>query len=67
MLSTQPVNAGWRVSTWSKSDNCVEIANNDAAVLIRDTKNRTGGVLAVPSTVWEGFIDAIQTDSISLK
>jgi hypothetical protein len=67
MLSTYPMDVRWRVSAWSKSDNCVEVANSDVAVLIRDTKNRTGRVLSFPFTVWEGFINTIQTDSIILK
>ncbi|HEX7662526.1 MAG TPA: DUF397 domain-containing protein [Pseudonocardiaceae bacterium] len=49
----------WRKSTYSgnNASNCVEVgASGPAAVLVRDTKNRTGGVLAFGSRAWERFI-----------
>jgi len=57
MLSPRPIGDTWRVSSWSKSGNCVEITTTGAAVLVRDTKNRSGEVLSFSSVVWNHFID----------
>jgi hypothetical protein len=49
--------APWRVSSWSKSGNCVEVANFDRSIAIRDTKDREGRVLSFSPIVWERFIE----------
>ena len=67
MLNVHPMDGRWRVSSWSKSDNCVEVASSETAVLIRDTKNRSGRVLSFPSKAWEDFINTIQADNSSLR
>lgn len=67
MLSTCPMDISWRVSSWSKNGNCVEIASSGVAVLIRDTKNRSGKVLSFPVTSWENFIKTVQADNTGLR
>jgi hypothetical protein len=57
MFSAHPVDDTWRVSSWSKSGNCVEITTIGTAVLVRDTKNRSGRVLSFPPSAWERFIE----------
>lgn len=52
--------ARWRKSSRSSNvSNCVEIAITAAAIGVRDSKNPTGGVLAVPPTVWTAFTTAL--------
>ena len=47
--------------TWIKSShsgsegNCVEVAVTAGQVLIRDSKNSGGPVLAIPATAWRRF------------
>jgi len=67
MPSAHPTDVRWRVSSWSKSDNCVEVARNETTVLIQDTKNRGGRVLSFPFSAWEDFIKTVQADSTSLR
>jgi hypothetical protein len=57
----------WRISSWSGSANCIEVAENKSAVLVRDTKNRAQGILSFPPTVWEDFLKAVQADNITFK
>ncbi|WP_171169553.1 DUF397 domain-containing protein [Streptomyces sp. I05A-00742] len=48
----------WRTSSYTKSDNCVEVAdNNPPAAMVRDTKERDGGALIFPSAAWAHFIE----------
>ena len=49
----------WRTSSYTgSSGNCVEVAPVAAGgtVLVRDTKDREGSVLAVPATAWRAFL-----------
>jgi hypothetical protein len=67
MLSTNLSALGWRKSSFSESGNCVEIAGNSAAVLVRDTKHRSGSVLSFPFTAWEDFTRTIKVISTSAR
>lgn len=62
-----PKDVKWQVSSWSGTTNCIEVASNKVAIYVRDTKNRNQGVLSFPSTAWEDFISAVQTDSITFR
>lgn len=57
----------WRVSSWSAGGNCIEVATVESVIHVRDTKNRSRGLLSFPSAAWEGFIRAVQTDSITFR
>ncbi|MEV0927932.1 DUF397 domain-containing protein [Streptomyces spongiicola] len=47
----------WRTSSYTKSDSCVEVADNDpTTVLVRDTKDRDGRTLAFPRLSWSAFV-----------
>jgi hypothetical protein len=49
----------WHKSTASANNTtgCIEAALNHKSVLIRDTKNRTGPILAFPHDEWRTFLD----------
>ncbi|MFI9638890.1 DUF397 domain-containing protein [Micromonospora sp. NPDC051925] len=52
--------ARWHKSTKSGGNggDCVEVAGNlPGVVLVRDTKDREGGVLAFAPAAWCGFVD----------
>jgi hypothetical protein len=52
----------WRKSTFSDASggNCVELASDDAVVLVRDTANRDGGTLSFAAAVWREFADSLR-------
>ncbi|MBQ1025870.1 DUF397 domain-containing protein [Micromonospora sp. C95] len=53
--------ARWRTATRSSNNggNCVEVADNlPGRVLVRDSKDRTGGTLAFTPTAWGAFVAA---------
>ncbi|MGW2954828.1 DUF397 domain-containing protein [Streptomyces eurythermus] len=48
----------WRTSSYTKSDNCVEVADNDPQrVMVRDTKDRGKGALGVRPATWSSFVE----------
>lgn len=51
----------WRKSTKSgNSGNCVEVADAASVVVVRDTKDRSGGTLAFTADAWRAFTDALR-------
>ncbi|GAA1013727.1 hypothetical protein Aple_088370 [Acrocarpospora pleiomorpha] len=55
----------WVKSSFSSvSGECVEVRMGDR-VGMRDSKNPTGTVLDFPREVWEDFIGAIKSDSVT--
>ena len=59
-LHNDLVFSGWRKSTRSGNGggDCVEVAQGDTAVAVRDSKNPTGPVLVFRSESWIDFITA---------
>nr|WP_225834813.1 DUF397 domain-containing protein [Streptomyces sp. NK08204] len=57
----------WQKSSYSGSGDgnaCVEIANRDTHIAIRDSKAPTGAALSFPTGVFTTFIDAMKTHSV---
>jgi hypothetical protein len=52
----------WRTASYSGANGgeCVEVASAAEAVMVRDTKNRDGGMLCVPASTWRAFIATIK-------
>lgn len=46
----------WRKARRSGMTNCVEVATTRTVVGIRDTKDRQGPVLLLPSSRWTSFL-----------
>ena len=48
----------WRTSTYSEAGSCVEVADNlPGRVLVRDTKDRSGPMLAFDQSAWRSFVE----------
>lgn len=52
----------WRKSSKSgdNAGNCVEIATTTSDVAIRDTKNRSGGILTIDKNEWAGLLRVLK-------
>jgi hypothetical protein len=55
-------NDNWRKSSYSGGEggNCVELADRDGRVMIRDTQDRSGPVLKVSAQAWREFVGRVQ-------
>lgn len=53
----QRVAPNWRTSSYTGTENCVEVADSDPRhVMVRDTKARGRGILAVRRNSWVAFV-----------
>jgi hypothetical protein len=50
----------------SESINCVEISISPERVLVRDSKNPDGAILAYPAPAWQAFVSQIRAGSFEL-
>jgi hypothetical protein len=52
----------WRKSTHSASNGgaCIEVGGAEPGILVRDTTDRAGGVLALPAAAWCAFLTEIR-------
>ena len=52
----------WRKSTFSGGNggDCVEVGQTAGRVLVRDTKDRAGAVLAVSADAWRRFAASVK-------
>jgi hypothetical protein len=51
----------WRKASYSASNGgCVEVADHDRRVLVRDTQDRTGPVLTFAPGAWRRFADQVK-------
>jgi len=53
----------WRKSSYSgqSGGNCVEVADDDSRILVRDTKDRTGPTLRFTADVWKAFAKQLKS------
>lgn len=53
----QSVAPNWRTSSYTGTENCVDVADNDPLhLMVRDTKARDRGILAVRRDSWVAFV-----------
>jgi uncharacterized protein DUF397 len=52
----------WRKSTYSGTNGgqCVEVADTEGAVMVRDTTNRNGETLAFGTAAWTTFLTSLR-------
>ncbi|SDJ74257.1 DUF397 domain-containing protein [Streptomyces indicus] len=52
----------WRTSSYTGTENCVEVADNDPSVVrVRDSKRREGPTLDIAPASWQAFTDCIKS------
>lgn len=50
----------WRKSSYTNVGDCVEVALDRPEVLVRDTKDRAGGTLAIPTPGWRELLSRLR-------
>lgn len=57
---TACVEVAWRTSSFTHITDCVEVGSTPAVTLLRDTKNRAGGLLSVPAPAFAALLDRVR-------
>lgn len=60
MLQSQPVNVDWHTSTFCAAGNCIQVAEIDGSIAVRDSKNPQGPVLRYSPAEWQAFLDGVE-------
>jgi hypothetical protein len=57
------IEKSWRTSSYTGNGggNCVEAASGNGVVMVRDTKDRDGGTLALSAYAWKSFTSKIKS------
>jgi hypothetical protein len=58
-MLTVPDNAWYKSSRSAGANNCVEVAHGYGHTAVRDSKNKTGPVLAFTDHEWNAFLEGI--------
>lgn len=56
----------FRTSSYTGEKECVEVADGATTNYVRDTKDRQGPCLAVPSEQWAAFVSTAKADGFQL-
>ncbi|SDX83749.1 protein of unknown function [Amycolatopsis xylanica] len=61
VVEVEPSGLRWVKSSVSASstDDCVELAISDAAVMVRDSKDRSGPRLVLAPAAWDGLLNVL--------
>ncbi|ARF59419.1 hypothetical protein B1H19_13550 [Streptomyces gilvosporeus] len=50
----------WHTSSYTKSENCVEVADSDPkAIKVRDSKRQAGAIIDVSPGAWGAFVEHV--------
>jgi hypothetical protein len=62
MMSTRELyDNNWHTSSYSAGNgNCVEVNSASPEVQVRDTKDRRGGTLSMPASLWRAFVSEVR-------
>ncbi len=50
----------WRKSSFCASGECVEVAEHDGMIVLRDSKEPRGGMLRYTTEEWQSFVRGIK-------
>ena len=63
-MSPISIHAPFRKSTYSKVNDCVEVADSPGVSAVRDTQHRHLGHIAFTTDEWHAFLEALKHDQI---
>jgi hypothetical protein len=59
----RPVQPAWRRASFCASTECVEVAEQDGVIMVRDSAHPSGGTVQWTVEAWRTFVRAIRADS----
>jgi predicted secreted Zn-dependent protease len=67
VVSNPNTGLAWHKATASATGNCVEVAvARNSRIMVRDSKNPAGGLLAFTEAEWHAFLDGVAAGEFTL-
>jgi len=64
LMDADALDAGWRKASLSVNNGaCVEVASSRTAVMVRDSVDPSGPVVAYPAATWQAFLAAAKASN----
>jgi len=57
--------AQWHKSSFSATDNCVEVADLGSRLAVRDSKRPAEGALVFATAEWDAFVEGVRAGEFS--
>lgn len=57
--------ASWHKSSFSATDNCVEVADLGSRLAVRDSKRPNEGALVFAAAEWDAFVRSVRAGELS--
>lgn len=54
----------FRKSSYTTSNNCVEVADLPGTSAVRDTKHRDAGHIEFPASEWQALLDSVKSNEL---
>jgi hypothetical protein len=66
-MDVDALDAGWRKASRSVNNGaCVEVGSARAAVMVRDSVDPSGPIVAYPAATWQAFLGIAKASTVSV-
>ncbi len=63
----RPVQPAWRRASFCASGECVEVAQRDGVIILRDSTQPSGRMLRWGAEEWRAFVRTVKTGELSVQ
>lgn len=57
----------WRKASFCASGECIEVAQRDGVIILRDSTQPSGRMLYYAAEEWRSFVQNVKTDGLNVR